>query len=106
MPEESNTTNIIEEKDIPWKKEQEDILKKWADKSLCFKMMHERAHRRYWCMNAWFNIPVIILSTVTGAGNVATASFNDSAPYVPYLIGAVNIFSAILATIAMNSFKE
>jgi len=100
MPEENNTTKIVEEKDIPWKKEQEDILKKWADKSLCFKMMHERAHRRFWCMNAWFNIPVIILSTVTGAGNVATASFNDSAPYVPYIIGAVNIFSAILATIA------
>ena len=100
MPEENNTNKIVEEKDIPWKKEQEDILKKWADKSLCFKMMHERAHRRFWCMNAWFNIPVIILSTVTGAGNVATASFNDSAPYVPYIIGAVNIFSAILATIA------
>jgi hypothetical protein len=100
MPEENNQNKIVEEKDIPWKKEQEDILKKWADKSLCFKMMHERAHRRFWCMNAWFNIPVIILSTVTGAGNVATASFNDSAPYVPYIIGAVNIFSAILATIA------
>jgi len=93
-------TNVVEERDYSWKKEQEDILKKWADKSLCIKMMHERAHRRYWCLNAWFNIPVIILSTVTGAGNVATASFNDSAPYITYIIGAVNIFSAILATIA------
>jgi hypothetical protein len=100
MSEGNNAINVVEEKEIPWKKEQEDILKKWADKSLCIKMMHERAHRRYWCMNAWFNIPVIILSTVTGAGNVATASFNDSAPYITYIIGAVNIFSAILATIA------
>jgi hypothetical protein len=100
MSEENKTSNTMEEKDYPWKKEQEDILKKWADKSLCFKMMHERSHKRYWCLNAWFNIPVIILSTVTGAGNVATASFNDSAPYVTYIIGAVNIFSAILATIA------
>ncbi len=96
-----NKTPVVpEERDFAWKKEQEDILKKWADKSLCFKMMHERAHRRFWCLNAWFNIPVIILSTVTGAGNVATASFNDTAPYVTYIIGAVNIFSAILATIA------
>ena len=100
MSEENKTSNTMEEKDYPWKKEQEDILKKWADKSLCFKMMHERSHKRYWCLNAWFNIPVIILSTITGAGNVATASFNDSAPYVTYIIGAVNIFSAILATIA------
>lgn len=100
MSEESKTPVISEEKEYFWKKEQEDILKKWADKSLCFKMMHERAHRRFWCLNAWFNIPVIILSTVTGAGNVATASFNESAPYVTYIIGGVNIFSAILATIA------
>jgi len=41
------------EKDYPWKEEQEKILKKWSDKALCFKMMHERAHKRYWCLNAW-----------------------------------------------------
>lgn len=91
---------VIEEKDYTWKREQEFILKKWADKALCFKMMHERAHRRFWCLNAWFNIPVIILSTITGAGNVATASFTDSAPFIPYVIGAMNIFAGILATIA------
>ena len=89
-----------EEKDYTWGEQQENILKKWADKSLCFKIMHERAHKRFWCLNAWFNIPVIILSTVTGASNVATVSFNNSAPYVAYIIGGVNIFAAILATIA------
>ena len=91
---------VIEEKDYAWKREQEFILKKWADKALCFKMMHERSHRRFWCLNAWFNIPVIILSTMTGAGNVATASFSNSAPYIPYIIGAMNIFAGILATVA------
>lgn len=89
-----------EEKDYAWKREQEVILKKWADKALCFKMMHERAHRRFWCLNAWFNIPVIILATITGAGNVATASFSANVPYIPYLIGGMNIFAGILATIA------
>lgn len=96
----SQLPSTLEEKDYSWKREQEVILKKWADKALCFKMMHERAHRRFWCLNAWFNIPVIILSTITGAGNVATASFSDSAPYIPYVIGAMNIFAGILATIA------
>jgi hypothetical protein len=99
--EEKKTINVTsEETDYLWGTEQENIIKKWADKSLCFKMMHERAHRRFWCLNAWFNIPVIILSTVTGASNVATASFNNSAPYIAYIIGGVNIFAAILATIA------
>jgi len=103
MSKEENKNKVQplpEEKDYAWKREQECILKKWADKGLCFKMMHERAHRRFWCLNAWFNIPVIILSTITGASNVASVSFSDSAPYIPYLIGIMNIFAGILATIA------
>jgi hypothetical protein len=97
--QENNFDNIVE-KDYDWKSEQEFILKKWADKALCFKMMHERAHRRFWCLNAWYNIPVIILSTVTGAGNLGTVSFTNEMPYIPYIIGAINIFAGILATIA------
>ncbi len=91
---------IVEEKDYAWKKEQESILKKWADKALCFKMMHERSYKRYWCLNAWFNIPVIILSTITGAGNVASTSFTNAVPYIHYIIGSMNILAGILATIA------
>jgi hypothetical protein len=91
---------VVEEKDYAWKKEQESILKKWADKASCFKMMHERAYKRFWCLNAWFNIPVIILSTITGAGNVASTSFVTEVPYIPYIIGSMNILAGILATIA------
>ena len=84
-----------------WKSEQEDILKKWADKALCFKAMHDRASKKYWCLNAWFNIPIIILSTLTGTGNFAQGSFNPSyASLLVLVIGAANILSAILGTIA------
>lgn len=88
------------EHDYAWKKEQENILKKWADKSLCFKMMHERAHKRFWCLNAWFNIPVIIISTITGTGNFASGSFGPGGEYIIFLLGGFNLFAGILATIA------
>jgi hypothetical protein len=84
-----------------WKKEQEDILKVWADKALCYKTMHDKATKKYWCLNAWFNIPVIILSTLTGTGNFAQGSFNPAyAGYLVLALGAANIFSAILGTIS------
>lgn len=84
-----------------WKKEQEDILKKWADKALCYKTMHDKATKKYWCLNAWFNIPVIILSTLTGTGNFAQGSFNPAyASYLVLTLGAANILSAILGTIS------
>lgn len=84
-----------------WKPEQEDILKKWADKAMCYKAMHDKSVKKYWCLNAWFNIPVIILSTLTGTGNFAQGSFDPQ--YVGLLvvvIGGANLFSAILGTIS------
>jgi hypothetical protein len=100
MSENNNTPAPIVEKDYSWKNEQEQILKKWGDKSVCFKMMHERAYKKYWCLNAWFNIPVIIISTITGTGNFASGSFGPSSQYITFVIGGFNLFAGILATIA------
>jgi|TARA_B100000524_G_C23652823_1_gene370750 hypothetical protein len=84
-----------------WKSEQEDILKKWADKALCYKTMHDRATKKYWCLNAWFNIPIIILSTLTGTGNFAQGTFGPKyGPYLILAIGTANLLSAIMGTIA------
>jgi CRISPR/Cas system CMR-associated protein Cmr5 small subunit len=95
-----NENKELQEKDYAWKDEQERILKKWADKALCLKMMHERAYKRFWCLNAWFNIPVIIISTLTGTGNFASGSFGSYGEYIIFGFGAMNIFAGILATIA------
>jgi hypothetical protein len=93
--------NIIEnEKNYAWKKEQEQMVKKWADKALCYKIMHERANKKYWCLNAWFNIPIIIISTITGTGNFASSNLKQNSDLLIFIIGAFNIFAAILATIA------
>ncbi len=102
MSEEEKKDNIqtLVIPDYRWGKEQEDILKKWADKSLCFKMMHERSFKRFWCLNAWFNIPVIIISTITGTGNFASGSFGPKSELIIFGLGALNIFAGILATIA------
>jgi hypothetical protein len=88
------------EKEYAWKSEQETILKQWSEKALCYKMMHERSYKRFWCLNAWFNIPVIIISTITGTGNFASGSFPANLSFLIFVIGALNIFGGILATIA------
>jgi hypothetical protein len=100
MSKNNNGVAGTEEKDYNWKDDQEDILKKWADKATCFKMMHERAYKKYWCMNAWFNIPVIIISTITGAGNFASNNFGSYSTMVTFIIGGSNIFAGMLATIS------
>ena len=91
----------IDKKRIEWREQNEQILKSWADKAQCYQMLHDRAHKRYWCLNAWFAIPVIIFSTITGTGNFAQDNVSDvwKSQFI-FAIGAINIFSAIITTIA------
>jgi hypothetical protein len=87
-------------KEIDWKNEHEKILVDWADKGMCYRWLHSKSHQVYSSQNAWYTIPVIIMSTLTGTANFAQERFPDSIKlYAPMMIGAVNIFAGILTTI-------
>ena len=86
---------------INWGSENEKILKGWADRAQCFSIMHDRAYKRYYGLNAWFSIPVIIITTITGTGNFAQSSIHDSWKNKFIIcIGTANLISAIIVSIA------
>lgn len=83
-----------------WKKEEELIVKEWSDKALCYQWMHSRCREIYQKKNAWFTIPVIIISTITGTANFAQDRFSDDIkPYVVMSIGTLSIIAGIITTI-------
>ena len=104
LPTHENEEKIpdnIHIKDAEWKGEHEVILVEWADKAMCYRWLHGKSHQAYSNTNAWYTIPVIIMSTVTGTANFAQDRFSDEVkPYMQMAIGAVNIFAGILTTIA------
>ena len=84
-----------------WHAQHEKILKEWGESSSCYRHMHFRAfqNNKVWSMS--FTLPVIIISTITGTANFAQRTFPDSiAEYVPSIIGAFNLFAAIMTTVA------
>ena len=86
---------------IPWTEAHENILVEWADKAMCYRWLHTKAHSNYSHANTMFTIPVIIMSTVTGTANFAQDKFPEGIKeYASMGIGAVNIFAGILTTIA------
>ena len=92
--------SVIEQAKIEWAPEHEQILIEWADKAMCYRWLHSKANRKYAKANAWFTIPVIIMSTITGTANFAQDRFSDDVkPLASMCIGAVNIFAGILTTI-------
>uniref|UniRef100_A0A6C0DA65 SMODS and SLOG-associating 2TM effector domain-containing protein n=1 Tax=viral metagenome TaxID=1070528 RepID=A0A6C0DA65_9ZZZZ len=87
--------------DHPWSVEHEKILVEWADKAMCYRWLHARSNLSYSRANAWFTIPVIIMSTLTGTANFAFQSYQDPVKSIASnVIGGVNILAAILSTIA------
>jgi hypothetical protein len=83
-----------------WHKQQAKILRDWAEIASSYRWMHYQAYMRYKKSNMWYMIPLIIMSTVTGTANFAQTSFPVAIrSNIPQIIGAINLFSAILTTI-------
>jgi hypothetical protein len=87
-------------KQIEWSPENEMIMVEWCDIAQCYKWLNTRAHNKYSRMHAWFTIPAITLSTVSGTASFAQASLPVSyQKFAPMVIGTINIMIGILTTI-------
>jgi len=104
----NNTTNLeIEDLDssankkvVEWTQDHESIIIEWADKALCYRWLHAKSNAKYAKQNAWYTIPVIVISTLTG-----TANFAQERVPIQYqslfvmLVGGFNILAGIITTI-------
>ena len=70
--------NDITKNMISYSEQEEYLLSLWADRALCYKMMHEEAQQGFKKQHMWFAIPVIILSTLTGSANVGISTYVPS----------------------------
>ena len=90
----------MDEKRNYWKEEEENLLKDWADKAQCYELLHSKSHAVYKTRHAYFVIPVIIISTLTGTANFAQDKIEESRRNIFVMItGGFNIAAAIITTI-------
>jgi len=83
-----------------WNEEDDIILKEWVDKAACFNWLHEKSYKVYKKQYLKLMIPVIIISTLTGAANFALQRLPiDYQGYASLVVGGFNILAAIISTV-------
>jgi len=91
---------LIKRKKIKWSDKHVDILVDYADKASCYRWLHSRNTDKYRNLNAWFTIPVIIMSTLTGTANFAQEQVPiELRSYYSMIVGSVNILAGIITTV-------
>jgi hypothetical protein len=98
--EEKETSLTATNPEVEWTVEHEQILIEWADKAMCYRWLHAKANSLYSHLNAWYTIPVIIISTLTGTANFAQQRVPlEYQNYFAMIVGAFNILGGIITTI-------
>ena len=84
-----------------WNDSEVQLLKKWGETAASYRLLHDRAYRYYEVRAFRYNVPIIILSTVTGTASFSQTLFPiEYQPFVPMVIGSLNIFTGILGTLS------
>lgn len=84
-----------------WSDEIESLLSEWGEISQCYAWLHNYGQRKYRKKYHHLQIPIIILSTLTGTANFAVDSYIPSQFQHGFsaVVGGFNIFCGILGTL-------
>jgi hypothetical protein len=89
-----------DEKNIVWSPENELMLVEWCDIAQCYKWLSNRCHEKYLYYHAWFTIPTIIFSTITGTAAFGQSNLpDDLQKSAIFVLGTINIGIGILTTL-------
>jgi hypothetical protein len=89
-----------QEHSISWNSQLERILSDEGERALCFSWLHSKSEKYYSKLNTQITLPVIVLSTLAGAGSIGTQSLFNNSQAANIGIGVISLGVATLNTIA------
>ena len=85
---------------IEWDESIENILSEIGDESQINAYMHKKAQAYYTTQNIKYQLPIIVLSALSGTGNFVSANFPDYSSIIILAVGGVSIFTSIISSVA------
>jgi hypothetical protein len=87
-------------RNIEWEDSIENILSEIGDESQINAYMHKKAQAYYTKQNIKYQLPIIVLSALSGTGNFISANFPTYSSTIILAVGGVSIFTSILSSVA------
>ena len=85
---------------IDWDESIENILSEIGDESQINAYMHKKAQAYYTKQNIKFQLPIIVLSALSGTGNFVSSNFPVYSSIIILAVGGLSIFTSILSSVA------
>lgn len=84
-----------------WSPECEELLADWCEIATCYSWLHNYSQRKYKAKYHALQIPIIVLSTLTGVSSFATEGYipDDFKQTFTAGVGSINILAGILGTL-------
>ena len=83
-----------------WSDEVEEILRNLSEKAQIWRLLHMRNHNIFKRKYYWLIIPVTILSSITGAANLALGSVaSGNETIINLIIGSLGIVVSVISTL-------
>lgn len=85
---------------VSWNSQLERIISDEGERSLCYSWLHSKSEKWYSKMNTYLTLPVILLSTIAGAGSIGTQSLFNGSTTANVMIGCISLGVATLNTVS------
>ena len=85
---------------IEWDDSIEGILSALGDESQINAFMHKKSQAYYTSQNIKYQLPIIVLSALSGTGNFISANFPAYSSIIILAVGGVSIFTSIISSVA------
>jgi len=92
--------SITTNRNVEWDDSIENILSEIGDESQINAYMHKKAQAYYTKQNIKYQLPIIVLSALSGTGNFISANFPDYSSLIVLVVGGVSIFTSIISSVA------
>ena len=87
-------------KNLIWHESIENILSELGDESQINAYLHKKAQIYYTQKNIKYQLPIIILSALSGTGNFISSNFPNYTEYIILGVGGISIFTSIISSVA------